>query len=228
MDSQLEPACAAGDPKLATIALLLRRRFGQPERVLVVGCGDGTEAALIGDLLGAKVVGVDAEDRFHSSASARVELVVADARQLPFSDSSFDVVFSFHMLEHVPSPDHAIAEMRRVVRPGGGFWVGTPNRSRLLGYLGSRDATRREKLSWNIIDWRARLRGRFRNELGAHAGFTRGELHAMLLRSFDTVDDETSAYYALTYPRHRRTLSLLDRLEVSRFVYPAIYFAGRA
>jgi SAM-dependent methyltransferase len=228
MDVHIEPACVAGDPKLTAISDLLIRRFGRPEHVLVVGCGDGTEAALLSELLGAKVVGIDAADQFHPLAASRVERQVADARELPFPDEAFDLVFSFHVLEHVSDPEQALTEMRRVLRAGGGLWIGTPNRSRLLGYLGSRDATRREKVAWNIVDWRARLSGRFRNELGAHAGFTSDELRNMLLESFAVVDEETSAYYASIYPRHRRALSVLERLRVSRLVYPAIYFAGRA
>jgi SAM-dependent methyltransferase len=222
-----EPACKAGDPKLEAIVRLLRRRFGHPDEILVVGCGDGTEAALMSELLEARVVGIDAAGEFHPSAAARVDLVAADARELPFSDGSFDVAFSFHVLEHVPSPERAVAEMRRVVRSGGGFWIGTPNRSRLFGYLGSRDATRREKLVWNLVDWRARLGGRFRNEFGAHAGFTHSELHTMLRASFHDVYDETPAYFALLYPRYRPTLAVLDRLRLSRFAYPALYFSGR-
>jgi SAM-dependent methyltransferase len=223
-----EPACKAGDPKLEAIVRLLRRRFGHPEKILVVGCGDGTEAALMSELLEAKVVGIDVAGDFHPSAAARVDLLAGDARELPFPEGSFDVVFSFHVLEHVASPERAVTEMRRVVRAGGGFWIGTPNRSRLLGYLGSRDATRREKLVWNLVDWRARLGGRFRNEFGAHAGFTHAELHTMLRASFRDVYDETAAYFALNYPRYRPTLAVLDRLGLSRFAYPAIYFSGRS
>ncbi len=100
------------------------------------------------------------------------------------------------------------------------------NRSRLVGYLGSRDAWTRDKIVWNISDWRERLRGRFRNELGAHAGFTRGELHALLGDRFRLVVDETCAYYALLYPRHRRAFSILERLRLAKFVFPAVYFSG--
>jgi SAM-dependent methyltransferase len=219
--------CSTADPKLAVVTELLNRRFGQPSRVLAVGCGDGSEAAVLADLLGCEVVGVDIADNFHPDARARVELVVADAAELPFTDSSFDLVFSFHALEHVSRPIEAIGEMRRVVRDVGGLWVGTPNRSRLVGYLGSRDASTRDKIGWNIADWRKRLRGRFRNEYGAHAGFTRSELQALIGARFRIVVDETPAYYELLYPRHRRALSILERLRLAKFVFPAVYFSGR-
>jgi SAM-dependent methyltransferase len=42
-----------------------------------------------------------------------------DVQQLPFDDDSFEVVVANHMLYHVPDPDLAIAEMARVLRPGG-------------------------------------------------------------------------------------------------------------
>jgi ubiquinone/menaquinone biosynthesis C-methylase UbiE len=209
------------------IATLLRRRFGHPGRILVVGCGDGTEAALLAERLEGHVVGVDVDGNFHPSARDRAELLVADARELPFPSGSFDLVFSFHALEHIPSPQEAIAEMRRVVHAAGGFWLGTPNRSRLLGYLGSRDASGYEKVRWNVAEWRLRLSGRFRNELGAHAGFTRRELRRLLEAEFGTVEDETASYYALLYPRHRWLLTVLERSRLSRLVYPSIYLTGR-
>lgn len=43
----------------------------------------------------------------------------ADAMALPFADASFDLVFANHMLYHVPDPATGIAELRRVLRPGG-------------------------------------------------------------------------------------------------------------
>jgi SAM-dependent methyltransferase len=225
--SKLEAKCKPDDPKLHAIAVLLGRRFEAPGRVLVVGCGDGTEAAVLADLVRATVVGIDIANHFNPSVRDKVDLRVADAMELPFEDSSFDLVFSYHALEHVSVPDRALAEMRRVVRVTGSFWIGTPNRNRLVGYIGSRDASRREKLAWNVSDWRARMAGRFRNDLGAHAGFTRAELRTMLGTFFGVVEDQTSEYYALLYARHRRVLGVLEASGLARFAYPAIYFAGR-
>jgi hypothetical protein len=78
-------------------------------------------------------------------------------------------------------------------------YLGTPNRSRALGYLGSRDATTAQKVSWNLADWRRRLVGTFRNELGAHAGFTRQELRQIALECFETAEDVTLDYMHLKY-----------------------------
>jgi SAM-dependent methyltransferase len=223
----LQAAVTAGDRKLEAIATLLRRHFEHRERILVVGCGDGSEAAQLSTLLGGHIVGIDIADGFHPDARSRIELVVADARKLPFPDGSFDLVFSFHALEHIPSPRAAVAEMRRVVDLSGGVWLGTPNRSRLVGYLGSRDASGYDKVRWNVVEWRARLAGRFRNELGTHAGFTQDELGALLAAEFSIVRDDTSAYFAILYPRLHRALSLAERARVARFIYPSVYMYAR-
>lgn len=220
-------ACEPGDAKLSAIALLMQERFGLGGRMLVIGCGDGSEAAVLADALDAAVVGIDLAEDFHPEALARVDLLVADARELPFENGSFDLVFSYHALEHIPSPDRVVGEMHRVLRHGGGFWIGTPNRSRIVGYIGSRDASRGDKIRWNIVEWRLRLRRRFRNELGAHAGFTPGELGGLLASRFSVVVDESFAYYSLVYPQFRRLFATAESLNLSRFLYPSVYFTGR-
>jgi SAM-dependent methyltransferase len=53
--------------------------------------------------------------------------VVADATALPFDDASFDAVTMFDVIEHVEDDARAIAEAKRVLRPGGFLLVTTPN-----------------------------------------------------------------------------------------------------
>jgi SAM-dependent methyltransferase len=52
--------------------------------------------------------------------------LVADARQLPFADGAFDVVIAAEVLEHIADDDTAIAELGRVLRPGGVLAVTVP------------------------------------------------------------------------------------------------------
>ena len=52
--------------------------------------------------------------------------VVADAADLPFRDASFDMVISESLLEHCPEPERVIAEIQRVVRPGGYVYCSVP------------------------------------------------------------------------------------------------------
>jgi len=77
--------------------------------------------------------------------------------------------------------------------------MGVPNRRRLLGYLGSFDATTWQKIAWNFQDWAARLRGKFRNDLGAHAGFERRELAHLLEQRFSDVQLLTEEFLRYKY-----------------------------
>ncbi len=56
-------------------------------------------------------------------AGRRVDLVLADARELPLPDASFDVVLSGGLLEHFRHPRAVVAEMTRILRPGGLFYA---------------------------------------------------------------------------------------------------------
>jgi SAM-dependent methyltransferase len=58
--------------------------------------------------------------------------MVADAVHLPFEDSAFDAVYAGEIIEHVPDARTALAEWRRVLKPGGTLIVTTPNRDRLV------------------------------------------------------------------------------------------------
>ena len=56
-----------------------------------------------------------------------VTFLCADATALPFEDNSFDAITMFDLLEHVPDDAKAIAEAKRVLRPGGYLLVSTPH-----------------------------------------------------------------------------------------------------
>lgn len=95
-------------------------------RVLEVGCGTGC------DLLqfarhGARAVGVDITPEHLRLARERVgrlaEVREADATSLPFSDGSFDYVYSHGVIHHIENPRKAVEEILRVLKPGGRFNV---------------------------------------------------------------------------------------------------------
>jgi SAM-dependent methyltransferase len=94
-------------------------------RWLDVGCGTGILAETIVQLCAPE--SVDAIDpsaeqiaaAAHGSLGDRARFHVADARQLPLADSSFDVVASALVINFVPEPPLALAEMRRVTRGSG-------------------------------------------------------------------------------------------------------------
>jgi ubiquinone/menaquinone biosynthesis C-methylase UbiE len=215
------------DHKTEAVSSVIRRHLPTGfKRLLVVGCGTGLEAAVLAQQFGAAVTGVDLFDTFDPRAAETVDLRIGDAMSLDFDDETFDFVYSYHALEHFTDPDRALAEMRRVLCPDGHYCIGTPSRSRVIAYLGSKSATTADKIRWNASDWKARLQGRFRNEYGAHAGFERSELREMLQRTFQRAEDVTLEYYLAQYPRHRHAISLLESTFLSHLVFPSIYFFG--
>lgn len=108
-------------------------------RVLEVGCGPGrlwldnheripagwdiTLADFSPGML------AEARQNLHDLRPFRFE--VADAQALPFADAAFDAVIANHMLYHVPDRPRALAELRRVLRPGGHFYAATNGEAHL-------------------------------------------------------------------------------------------------
>jgi SAM-dependent methyltransferase len=91
------------------------------ERILDLGCGDGQLTQRIA-ATGARVAGVDASAEMAASARARgVDVAVGNAEALPCADGEFDAVFSNAALHWVRNQDAMMAEVHRVLRPGGRF-----------------------------------------------------------------------------------------------------------
>jgi ubiquinone/menaquinone biosynthesis C-methylase UbiE len=91
-----------------------------PAHVLEVGCGWGELAAWIARETGAEVAATDLSPRMVELARERgVAAELADVQELPFADGTFDVAVAAWMLYHVPDLDRALAELARVLRPGG-------------------------------------------------------------------------------------------------------------
>lgn len=104
-----------------------------PERVLEVGCGWGELAEWIARDTGAEVVATDLSPRMVDLARERVaDARVADVQRLPFADGEFDVVVAAWMLYHVPDLDRALAEVVRVLQPGGHLVAVTNSKAHLV------------------------------------------------------------------------------------------------
>jgi len=91
------------------------------ERILDLGCGDGQLTRRIA-ATGAVVTGVDASPQMVAAACSRgIVAVEAAAESLPHADTSFDAVFSNATLHWIRDQDAMMAEVRRVLKPGGRF-----------------------------------------------------------------------------------------------------------
>lgn len=116
-----QPTEDGRDPSNEAFKALDRAMTGNSD-VLEVGCGTGVMAERINALPGVTLVAVDYSDRLVELTAARgVDARQADICYLPFEDDSFDVVYAGWMLYHVRDLDRALAEIRRVLRPGGTF-----------------------------------------------------------------------------------------------------------
>lgn len=106
-------------------------RYAEPVRggrVLEIGCGRGVGVELIFEMGAAQVHAFDpdpqmlmATHRRVRSFGNRVLLWQGSAADIPASDESYDAVFDFGVLHHIPDWSEAISEIYRVLRPGGMF-----------------------------------------------------------------------------------------------------------
>jgi ubiquinone/menaquinone biosynthesis C-methylase UbiE len=97
----------------------LVRRYGERARVLEAGCGTGLLLERVA-AFAAEAVGIDLSPGMLTRARGRgLRVANASITELPFADAAFDVAYSFKVLAHVEAIGAALAEMARVVRPGG-------------------------------------------------------------------------------------------------------------
>jgi ubiquinone/menaquinone biosynthesis C-methylase UbiE len=115
-------------------------------RILDVGCGDGRHLAMTRRVAGVTAVGVDLDAHDVGRAAERLRTLDAlppaqggsvrgagpwltlrgDIQRLPFPDGAFDCVIASEVLEHLPDDRGALAELTRVLRPGGILAVSVP------------------------------------------------------------------------------------------------------
>jgi SAM-dependent methyltransferase len=128
-----------------------------PERVLEVGCGPGYFSERIGRELAAEVVALDLSPRMVELARARgVDAGVGDVQNLPFADGEFDCAVANWMLYHVSDLERGLAELARVLRPGG----------RLVAATFGADQLRE---LWRLLDFEKTAAVAFNRENGAES-----------------------------------------------------------
>ncbi|MGD9471174.1 MAG: class I SAM-dependent methyltransferase [Novosphingobium sp.] len=147
--------------------------------VLDVGCGDGALMASL-SRKGARVTGIDPDPAMLAAARQRADatelpitLHRGSAEVLPFEDCSFNRIVAVAVLCFIDKPDMAVAEMARVLRPGGAIILGELGKTnvwapvrRIKGWLGS-------------PVWRA---ARFRNAAELQGFLTRQKMQVCTVR----------------------------------------------
>ena len=109
------------DPRIQHVRALLKF-FGNlaDKRVLDVGCGKGRFArVLLEDNPGAKFCGFDISEEMLASVPTCISRVSGSMTELPFAASTFDCIYATESLEHAVEIEGAVAEMCRVLKPGG-------------------------------------------------------------------------------------------------------------
>ncbi|MGH2536199.1 MAG: class I SAM-dependent methyltransferase [Candidatus Promineifilaceae bacterium] len=203
-------------PATELFAAWARELLPPQGRLLDVGCGRGGLIEQLGHSL-ELVTGVDPDPRSLAEhrLGGRLARAAARAGSLPFANAAFDLALASWLLEHLARPEEALAEIGRVLKPGGALVFITPNRRHPLvasyGRLGrlARAAGRQPQLVSHLygraaadtfrVAYRANSQAELRG-LAAGAG--------LALARLAVVPDPT--YLALA-PRLLRPLAWLER-----------------
>lgn len=133
-------------------AAKVRKLAPDSGRLLDLGAGAGIIETLDWRDPGRRVVGVDLDPRVGGNPLLDWG-VPADGARLPFDNSGFDFAVSVNVMEHLEDPRAVLAEVIRVLKPGGRFALKTPNRSHYIGWISRLTPTAFHR-------WYNRLRGR--------------------------------------------------------------------
>lgn len=116
----------------------------QKLRILDAGIGTGAMSAAFADNYAGTIdlTGIDVSADMLNQAERRLkqnhlsaQFLQADVNSLPFADNTFDVVLVAHVLEHMADPQRALAELHRVLRPGGVLIACVTQRSSAGAYI---------------------------------------------------------------------------------------------
>jgi 2-polyprenyl-3-methyl-5-hydroxy-6-metoxy-1,4-benzoquinol methylase len=195
--------------------------------ILVAGAGKGDEALLIADEYKLKTIGVDINIENIKTVISNIQVVFQkhNLLSLGFKQNSFSVVYSYHVLEHVDNPEMMLLELHRVLKPNGILFIGFPNKNRFFSYFGtSQKASLLEKLKWNMVDYIFKIKGKFENKYGAHAGFAEKEFIDMASKFFNVTYAVRDEYMLHKYVDYHYLIKLIIRTRLGEFLFPSNYF----
>jgi ubiquinone/menaquinone biosynthesis C-methylase UbiE len=92
-------------------------------QIPIAFCEQAPAVRVVGVDAGQSMLAVGRKNVARAGLAGRIDLKLADAKRLPFADGSFAAVMSNSIVHHIPEPAAVIAEMVRVLRPGGSIFV---------------------------------------------------------------------------------------------------------
>jgi SAM-dependent methyltransferase len=229
LDPFAMPAAGRVPPRPRLLSFVGRwgraRRWLPPEaiRVLDVGCASGYGSAAIAarQAAGRSVIGVEPDGDLVETARARfpwLEIISADACELPFPDGCADALLLLDVIEHVEAPELALSEAARVLGPGGTLIVTVPHEglTRHLDALNIYDSLRRRRPDLPPHD-----EGLLATEDGVHRHFRAEELGEMFGAQF-TIERVARTGVGLQELVHMAMLALNVRgaQRISRLLAP--------
>jgi SAM-dependent methyltransferase len=141
------------------------REYCREKDVLDLASGEGYGAAFLSQaarsVVGLEIEPYAVEHARHSFARDNLEYMVGDVRKIPLEDDKFDVVVSFETIEHIYEQQQFLAEVKRVLRPGGLFIVSTPERDVYSPLYSSANTFHKKELS--KAEFEALLKRNFSN-----------------------------------------------------------------
>jgi ubiquinone/menaquinone biosynthesis C-methylase UbiE len=98
--------------------IILQLKKNNPKTILDIGCGTGYITDIINRSMNANIICCDMNSNCISFAKTQfhLETIIADISNLPFKNSSFDMVLAIEIIEHLPDLESAINEMKRVTK----------------------------------------------------------------------------------------------------------------
>jgi SAM-dependent methyltransferase len=157
--------------------------------ILEVGCGRGAQVATEAERAwqdlrgpGRRVVGIDVDDAASQNPIIDEFHLVGDDQRWPVADGVVDLAVSDWVLEHVQDPESFVAELTRVLRPGGVFLARTVSRNSLLSIGARLVPNRAHARVLNVLQPRRLEKDVFAT---AYRMNTRPALHALFDRDFE-------------------------------------------
>lgn len=172
-----------------TILAKVGLRAKPTDVVLDLGCGRGDNAVYFSQKA-KKVIGVDIKKwkEWGKLKSKKLEFLISDARDLPFKDESFDVVFTKDTLHHILDKEKVLKEIKRVTKKEGRIYIVEVNRYNPIAYI-------------------------HLTLMGHHEHFSRGQFRKLVLKYFKDVKFKQAESRVYPFVKNELIVNFIHKLE---------------